>query len=62
MEKFFLDIEVYYNEDNKPCVNVLDPESGYANELVADKVEDLGTMLAKELGDYFEMLDDIKNQ
>ena len=59
MTKFYLDIEVYRNEDGKPCVNLLDTESGYANEIIADTIEEVGTKLAKELSDYYEILDDI---
>lgn len=59
MAKFYLNIEVYYNNEGKHCVMLKDTDTGYTKEMVADSIEEIGANISKELQDYYEILDDI---
>ena len=57
--KFYLGLEVYRTATHKPAVKLANPDTGWQKIVVADTTEELGKKIAEELGDYYDILDDI---
>ena len=57
--KFYLGLEVYRTTTQKPAVKLANPDTGWQKIIVADTMAELGQKIADELGDYYDILDDI---